>query len=348
MKKVISAVLAASMMLTLAACSSGSTATETTAASQQAESSASADSSETKAAAETAEWPQGDVTVVVPAAAGGGTDIYARIVTDYLQRSTGKTFTVVNVDAGSGMVGFEQTRNAKPDGSTIMFWHTGFYVTSATGQYEHDPNTDFSPLVMFNPVGNDGKQVFVVKGDAKWNSLEELLEDAKANPGTITYGCSAGGSAQMVAEMLMQANDSEFRLVDAASQTDKITGVAGGNIDVSAITLASALQYVESGDLKILAVVDKEGTDDYKSAYELGYEDCYWSQNLCVYGPAGMDESLCRAVNAAFMGIGDDETAMSTMEGSNMVNLPLDYDESMTSFKDYETSVSAIASTMTE
>ena len=346
MKKIISALIASSMVLALTACGSGSStaATETSAA---AETTAEAASAAGETAAE-AEWPEGDVTVVVPAAAGGGTDIFTRIVTDYLQRSTGKTFTVVNVDAGSGMVGFEQTRNADPDGSTIMFWHAGFYVTSATGQYDHDPNTDFSPLVMFEPVGNDGKQVFVVKGDAKWNTLDELLEDAKANPGTITYGCSAGGSAQMVAEMLMKANDSEFRLVDAASQTDKITGVAGGNIDVSAITLAAALQYVESGDLKILAVVDKEGTDDYKSAYELGYEDCYWSQNLCVYGPAGMDESLCRAINEAFMQIGDDETAMSTMEGSNMVNLPLDYDASMEKFNDYETSVSAIASTMTE
>ena len=346
MKKIVSTILAASMMLTMAACGSSGTATETTAAAAATE--AASEAADTNKDADTAIWPQGDVTVVVPAAAGGGTDIFTRIVTDYLQRSTGKTFTVVNVDAGSGMVGFEQTRNAKPDGTTIMFWHAGFYVTSATGQYEHDPNTDFSPLVMFNPVGNDGKQVFVVKGDAKWNTLEELLDDAKANPGTITYGCSAGGSAQMVAEMLMKANDSEFRLVDAASQTDKITGVAGGNIDVSAITLASALQYVESGDLKILAVVDKEGTDDYKSAYELGYEDCYWSQNLCVYGPAGMDESLCRAVNEAFMAIGDDETAMSTMEGSNMVNLPLDYDASMAAFNDYETSVSEIASTMVE
>lgn len=346
MKKIVSTILAASMMLTMAACGTSGTATETTAAAAATE--MASEAADTNKDADTATWPQGDVTVVVPAAAGGGTDIFTRIVTDYLQRSTGKTFTVVNVDAGSGMVGFEQTRNAKPDGSTIMFWHAGFYVTSATGQYEHDPNTDFSPLVMFNPVGNDGKQVFVVKGDAKWNTLEELLDDAKANPGTITYGCSAGGSAQMVAEMLMKTNDSELRLVDAASQTDKITGVAGGNIDISAITLASALQYVESGDLKILAVVDKEGTEEYKSAYELGYEDCYWSQNLCVYGPAGMDESLCKAVNEAFMSIGDDETAMNTMEGSNMVNLPLDYDASMAAFNDYETSVSEIASTMVE
>lgn len=332
MKKVFAMLLALAMMFSLAACG-GKTTGESTPPPDTGASNSPA-------------WPGSDVTVYVPAAAGGGTDIFARTVADYLQRSTGKNFTVVNVEAGSGMVGFEQLRNSAPDGSSIMFWHAGFYVTHFTGQYEYNPNTDFSPLVMFAPEGNDGKQVFVVKGDSKWDSLADLLSDAKTNPGTITYGCAAGGSAQMVAEMLMQAGDAELRLVDASSQTDKITGVAGGNIDVSAITLASALQYVDAGDLKILAVVDKEGTDDYKSAYELGYENCYWSQNLCVYGPAGMDGALCKEINAAFAGLSEDETARATLETAKMLNLPQDYEASLTAFQDYEKTVSEVVATM--
>ena len=344
MKKLISILMAAVLCLSLAACG-GEKAPAQSGGTTPPAPNEGGDSSSSPAESAAA-WPSGDVTVYVPAAAGGGTDIFARAVADYLQRSTGKNFTVVNVEAGSGMVGFEQLRNSKPDGNSIMFWHAGFYVTHFTGQYEHNPNTDFSPLVMFAPEGDDGKQVFVVKGDSKWNSLEELLADAKANPGTITYGCAAGGSAQMVAEMLMQASGAELRLVDASSQTDKITGVAGGNIDVSAITLASALQYVESGDLKILAVVDKEGTEDYQSAYELGYENCYWSQNLCVYGPAGMDESLCKAINAAFAGLGEDETARTTLETAKMLNLPQDYETSLAAFQDYEKTVSEVVATM--
>lgn len=332
MKKVFAMLLALAMMFSLAACG-GETTGESTPPPDTGASNSPA-------------WPGSDVTVYVPAAAGGGTDIFARTVADYLQRSTGKNFTVVNVEAGSGMVGFEQLRNSAPDGSSIMFWHAGFYVTHFTGQYEYNPNTDFSPLVMFAPEGNDGKQVFVVKGDSKWDSLADLLSDAKTNPGTITYGCAAGGSAQMVAEMLMQAGDAELRLVDASSQTDKITGVAGGNIDISAITLASALQYVDAGDLKILAVVDKEGTDDYKSAYELGYENCYWSQNLCVYGPAGMDKALCKEINAAFAGLSEDETARATLETAKMLNLPQDYEASLTAFQDYEKTVSEVVATM--
>lgn len=342
MKKVFALILSAAMILSLAACGSASDTAQTTATTAAAAESQGASEAETK----TAQWPTSDVTVIVPAAAGGGTDIFARAVADGLQRTTGKNFTIVNVDAGSGMVGFEQLRNAAPDGKTIMFWHSGIYVTHFTGQYEYNPNTAFSPLAVFQPGDDGSKQVFVVKGDSKWNSLEELLADAKANPGTITYGCAAGGSAEMVARMLMTAGDAELRLVDAASQTDKITGVAGGNIDVSAITLNSALQYVESGDLKILGVVDKEGTEDYKSAYEMGYTDCYWTQNLVVYGPAGMDESLCRAINEAIAAAVDNATTTEALKTAKMYNTVADYDSSMAMFQDYETSVQAAVAAM--
>ena len=142
----------------------------------------------------------------------------------------------------------------------------------------------------------------------------------------------------------MQATDTDLRLVDASSQTDKITGVVGGNIDVSAITLAAARQYVESGDMKILGIVDKEGTAEYKSAYEQGYENCYWTQNLCVFGPAGMEESLVRAINEVFLGANDDEKLQDTLNEAKMNNRVLDYDAAKQSFADYETLVSDAAS----
>lgn len=344
-KKLAALVLTAAMALTMAGCSSSSTTSTTAAAETTAATTAAAESeAEETEAAETAVWPEKDVTVIVPAAAGGGTDLFARAVSEYLQRTTGKNFTVINVDSGSGMVGFEQCRNAEADGSTIMFWHTGFYVTNASGQYDYNPSTDFSPLVMFEGEGEDGKQVFVVKGDNPINNMNDLIEAAKAAPGTITYGCTVGGSAQLVAEMIMQAGDVDIRLVDASSQTDKITGVAGGNIDVSAITYGGAVPYVESGDLKIIGIVDKEGTDKYESAYEQGLENCYWTQNLCVFGPAGMDEALRRAINEVFMGMTEDETLMETLTTGKMINKPMDYDASLASFDDYEKVVGEAAS----
>ena len=101
---------------------------------------------------------------------------------------------------------------------------------------------------------------------------------------------------------------------------------------------------MESGDLKIIGVVDKEGTDEYQSASEQGLENCYWTQELCVFGPAGLDEDLCKAINEVFAGMNDDETLINTLTTSKMLKKALDYDASMSVFADYEKTVGEAAS----
>lgn len=346
MKKLISVLLAGALTISLTACSgnakpaSGTTAsgdTKAAAAGTTASGSAEKDGNakENKQAANV-NWPGKQVTLYVPAAAGGGTDIFARIVASYLQEKIGATVTVVNQDAGSGMVAYESVRKAAPDGNTLLFWHTGFYVNYYSGMYDYNPNTDFTPIEMFQS-GNG--QVFVVNGKSEWNDLNDLVEAAKANPGQITYGCQTGGSAQLVAEILMKATDTELRLVDAASQTDKITGVMGGNISLSAITASSARQYVDNGDLKVLSIVDAIPDPlfpETKTAVEQGYEDLYWTQNLCIFGPAGMDEAVAKAINEAVQGLEDDPKAKEQMESAKIAMSPLNYEDSMAQFLDYD------------
>lgn len=340
-KRILTAALALALGLSLAACGDGGgNASQPSAA--PATGGGAAAPAPAPVAGENA-WPAGDVTVYIPAAAGGGTDVFARIVVDYLKRETGANFTVVNMDSGSGMVAFETVRNSAPDGATIMFWHSGFYVTHYSGMYDYAPNEDFSPLVVFEGLGDDGKTAFVVKGDSPWNSLADVAEAAKASPDTITYGCSVGGSAQLIAEMFMQAAGVELRLVDTASQTDKITGVAGGNVSMSAVTYKAAKQYQESGDLKIIGIVDKEGTADAKSAVEQGYEDCYFTQQLCVFGPGGMDEGLRKAINGAFQGMMEDADTYAALESAGFLNGPMDYEDSLEVFGDFDTVVKGAA-----
>ncbi len=294
----------------------------------------------TAAAEET--WPSGDVTLIVPAAAGGGTDIMARIVATYLQETTGENFLVVNQDSGSGMVAYETVRNADPDGSTLLFWHTGFYVNYYSGMYEHNPSEAFTPISMLN--NKNTSQVFVVNGDSEWNNLDDLAAAAQAEPDTITYGCQMGGSAQMVGEILMKATGTQLRLVDAASQTDKITGVMGGVIDVSAITTSAAAQYVESGDLKVIGIVDGYADPDYPDfvpAVDQGYEDLHWTQNLCVFGPAGMDEELAKTIAAAMEGLADNEKAAAQMAEAKMPMFALNYEDSQQSFTETDALVAS-------
>lgn len=339
MKKMISILLAGAMAAGLTACSGGGKADSGTAAKgveTKTEAAAKGEAADQTEGKSEVNWPGKQVTLYVPAAAGGGTDIFARIVATYLQENIGATVTVVNQDAGSGMVAYESVRKAEPDGNTLLFWHTGFYVNYYSGTYDYNPNTDFTPIEMFQS-GNG--QVYVVNGKSEWNDINDLVEAAKANPGQITFGCQTGGSAQLVAEILMKATDTELRLVDAASQTDKITGVMGGNIDLSAITAASARQYVDNGDLKVLGIVDAIPDPlfpETKTGVEQGYENLYWTQNLCIYGPAGMDENVAKAINEAVQGLSEDPKAKEQMESANLLMTPLNYEDSMAQFKDYD------------
>lgn len=288
-------------------------------------------------------WPSDTVSIIVPAAAGGGTDIFARIVASYLQKETGENFIVVNQDSGGGLVAYETVRGSKPDGNTLLMWHTGFYVNYYSGTYEYNPNVDFTPITMFN--GGDG-QVFVVKGDSPWNDIDDLVAAAKENPDTYTFGCQLGGSAQLVAEILQKSADIKLRLVDAASQTDKITGVMGGNIDISAITSGAAQQYVDSGDLKVIGMVDKDSKEaypDFIPAVEQGYEDLYWTQNLCIYGPKGMGEDLAIKISEALSNFVNDQDAKKQMETSKMLMYPLNYEKSIEEFKDFDRLVKEVS-----
>lgn len=336
-KRMLSVLLAGVMALSLAACSGSNgkpAATQAGTAAEKKEAGKDAQNGSGESKAEV-NWPGKQVTLYVPAAAGGGTDIFARIVATYLQEKIGATVTVVNQDAGSGMVAYESVRKAEPDGNTLLFWHTGFYVNYYSGTYDYNPSTDFTPIEMFQS-GNG--QVFVVNGKSEWNDLGDLVEAAKANPGQITYGCQTGGSAQLVAEIFMKATDTQLRLVDAASQTDKITGVMGGNIDMSAITSSAARQYVDNGDLKVLGVVDAIPDPlfpETKTAVDQGYEDLYWTQNLCIFGPAGMDENLAKAINEAVQGITDDQKAKEQMESAKINMTPLNYEDSIEQFNGY-------------
>lgn len=336
-----SLMVAFSLIVSLTACSTNGSGSE-----GGTQTTASSESSKNESQ-EAQKWPTGDVTLVVPAAAGGGTDIFARIVANYMQSKTGYNFTVLNQDSGGGMVAYENVRNSKPDGNTLLFWHTGFYVNNYSGTYQYNPNTDFTPISMLS--SKNSTQVFVVSAKSEWNNIEDLANAAKAAPNTITYGCQKGGSAQLVAEILMQETESELRLVDAASQTDKITGVVGGNIDVAAISTGAAAQYVDSGDLKVIGIVDKASDPmypDFTSAVDQGYENLFWTQNLCIFGPAGIEQSLTESIAAAFDGFSEDETAAKQMEDAKMVMYFLPYEESKAAFVEYDELVKNVYANM--
>ncbi len=265
-------------------------------------------------------WPSGSVQRVVPARAGGGTDGAARIIASALQEQTGQPFVVVNNPGGGGVVAAETVRSADPDGQTLLFFHSGILAMHHTGAIEADPLEDFTTAAAM-AVG--GTYALAVAADSPWQNVADLVAAAEADPNGVTLGVQIRGSTHFMAGLLMMDSGAEFRIVDAGSDADMLVQRLGHQIDAAMINTAGTLQYVESGDLRILGTIAGEaGRDpaapDIPSVAEQGYENVLYGLDFLIMGPAGMDDATIDAINAAFTGVVSDPEVAAQFETMRM------------------------------
>lgn len=314
MKKTLAVLLAATMM-TLAGCSGGSKPVETEKASeteaQVTEAQAAESQTDAQKEAASAEWPSGQLTIYVPAKAGAGTDLQARIFAQYVQKSTGKAATVVNQPDGGGTIAFESVRNAKPDGNTLLFYHSNLLSAYWTGTYDHT----YDEFTNICTVTDNGSQAFVAAPNAPYNNLKELVEYAKANPESVKTGVQIGGGSHITMAVFEQAADIKLKMVEAGSNSDKLAGLAGGHIDFTVQDLMTAKQYEEAGKLKIVAVGTKsEKYPEYESCEEQGYPEIGQRTLYLLHGPLGMDQSVIDAINECVKNMADDEESKEALD----------------------------------
>lgn len=252
------------------------------------------------------EWPTEAVTIVSPAKAGGFADVHSRILADYLQRSTGVPFVVLNISDGGGNVGTDKVKNAKPDGKTLLHFHTGVPVSFYTGISTTDPKNDLTIIAATQTGGN---HVFVASKNAPYNNIEELVQYAKANPEKVKWGATAGVTSHFMMGMMEQEAGVKFRMIDAGTDAERVTAMLGGFLDVTNISINAAHQHVQAGNMKILGVIADERDKNfpqYPTILEQGY-DVVWAGAFGLYGPANMDPELVKMINEALKGYEDDE-----------------------------------------
>lgn len=256
-------------------------------------------------------WPQGPVQIVVPAKPGGGTDIMARIFADYLSRETKGDVVVVNQPGGGGRIAYDQVLKSKPDGQTILFNHTGLIAGYHTGHSDIGAK-DFTILGFAQSYP---PQVYAVGAKAPWNTMKDFVVDARANPGKRTVAVSLGRTTHFIAGVIMMNEDVNLKLVEASSEVDKVAGIQGGHIELGNMGAGPAKQYVKSGDLKVLCLIDPEPNANYpefKTCIEQGV-NVSWLAPLVLWGPKGMDPQLVAKINAATRNLATDATAQEKL-----------------------------------
>ena len=344
-KKVSALALAAVMTLSLVGC--GSSASSSSAAASQPASSAPASSASSEAAStpatgEKAPRPEGfpskDITYIYPFGAGSGNDVYFRLLAEKVRQMEGwdKTFVVEYMEGASGDVGWTAIANAEPDGYTIGFCPTAMLIAGVAMDCPYGTEgIDYVATMMKDPG------VIGVAANSKYNSLEELIEAAKAAPGSISVGVTSVTTSEGLAlKQLQKAAGCEFNIIPFDGESAVLTAVSGGHCDSFCLNVSDGKTFVDEGSIKYLATGDEERSvfyPDLPTYQEAGYDVV--QVNLRAIGaPEGTDPAILQYLSDCFVAAANDPEVIAKAEEMQLPVMTLGTEEATAEFTAIEQS----------
>ncbi|MHA6691608.1 Bug family tripartite tricarboxylate transporter substrate binding protein [Devosia sp. A449] len=236
-------------------------------------------------------YPEKTVSILVPAAPGGGTDFMARLIANKLGQALGQSFIVENREGANGNLAMREVARSEADGYTMIFASTG---TIATNPFLYkdvgfDPKADFAPITM--PVRFF--QVLAVNPETGLKTLPELIAYAKEHPGEVTIGNGGlGGTSHLATELLQQYAEIETTIVPYRGTSPAITAVLSGELAASFTGLPAGAPHFESGALIPMAMTSAEASPMLEGVPAVaetlpGYEMDAW---FALFAPDGTPE----------------------------------------------------------
>jgi tripartite-type tricarboxylate transporter receptor subunit TctC len=240
-----------------------------------------------------AAWPERTITLIVPWAPGGSTDILARLLADYLTRSLGQTVIVDNKAGASGNIGSNLVAKAKPDGYTLL---VGSMSTHAMNQalfasMPFEPVDDFTPISLVAFVTN----TLVINPKISVNNVAELIAYAKANPKKLNFASAGAGSTNHISAVLFElAAGIQMTHIPYKGGAPAVLDTVTGQTEVLFGAGTQTLPHVKSGKLKLLAVTENARSPqlpDTPTVAETlpGYELAVW---YGAFGPKDMPKEI--------------------------------------------------------
>lgn len=198
------------------------------------------------------EYPSQDISVVVPVKAGGDTDVYARILAQYMEKDLGVSIAIKNVDGASGTIGSREVYNAKNDGYTGIFFHASSIMSQITGTTDLDL---MDSTIIGVPVVDQTATLVVPAG--KYKNFNDFVEKAKSG-NEIIASVAQGTYSQLSCVLFEKEMGLKFKYVDSTSAADRIADMLAGRIDIFFSQYGAVSQYIESGDFVSLGVLSDE------------------------------------------------------------------------------------------
>jgi tripartite-type tricarboxylate transporter receptor subunit TctC len=244
------------------------------------------------------DWPNRPVRMIVPYAAGGSTDVAARLVGDYLSRTIGQQFYVENRAGANGVIGMDAAARSDPDGYTVLV--TADAVASNPHVYKvgHDPLKDLAPVIQLSrqPV------VLAVHPSLGVKTLDELMALAKREPG-LRYATGSGqGSPQhMVVQWFAKLAGIQLEQVSYRGGGAAINDLVGGHVKLGVLGSTPLIPHYRAGSLRLLAqttAARSQSLPDVPTFEEAGIKGLVLDQWLGVMVPAGTPPAIVARLNA--------------------------------------------------
>ena len=242
-------------------------------------------------------WPQKPVRFIVPFAPGGATDIAARMLGEKLTQIWGQSVVIENRAGAGGALGAAEAARAAPDGYTLFF-PSGSVMTANQHVYaklNYDPERDFVPVT--NVVS--GPQVLVVPANSPYRTVKQLIDDARANPGKLTFGhAGIGTQTHLAAENFLYQAKVDATSVPYKGEAPALVGLVGGEISFALTNMAAAIQHITSGRLRALGVTSKEEASQLPGVPAIaktlpGFENAGW---FGIVAPTGTPKAIVQKI----------------------------------------------------
>jgi len=251
-------------------------------------------------------WPSRPLTLIVPFPPGGAADTVGRYYAEQLSTSLGQPVVVDNKPGAGTAIAAETVAKAKPDGYTLSLATAGQLAILPNLQaVRYDPIKDFTPVAVLASVPN----VVAVGPKTKVDSLQALIDQAKAKPGALSYSsCGNGTLCHLSGELLKNLAGVDLLHVPYKGSAPAVTGLLGGEVDVAVDTLTVLAPQIQAGKLKGLVLTSAERSPllpSVPSANEVGLPGFVASGWFGIVLPKGAEPALVERLNNAIEVIAD-------------------------------------------